>query len=93
MAVAAVLKALQGYKRLISPFFRGSCRFLPSCADYMGEAVARHGAARGVWLGVGRLLRCQPLCRAGHDPVPMKFSFLAGLMGQTHVKESGAASR
>ena len=87
------LKALAGYKRFVSPFFHGSCRFLPSCADYMSEAIARHGAVRGMWLGIGRLLRCQPFCRAGHDPVPFRFSLLAGFVGKTQVKESGASSR
>ena len=39
----AVLTALRAYKLCISPYFRGSCRFLPSCADYAAEAVERHG--------------------------------------------------
>jgi putative component of membrane protein insertase Oxa1/YidC/SpoIIIJ protein YidD len=45
----------------------------------MGEAILRHGALRGVWLGLCRLLRCQPFCAAGHDPVPMRFRAFAGL--------------
>jgi uncharacterized protein len=61
---------LRGYKLLISPFFRGSCRFLPSCADYAAEAIARHGVMRGGWLAARRLARCHPLGHAGHDPVP-----------------------
>ena len=65
-----VLAALRGYKLLLSPLFAGSCRFVPSCSDYMAEAVTRHGAARGVWLGIRRLARCQPLGSAGYDPVP-----------------------
>lgn len=62
---------LRGYKLLISPFFAGSCRFLPSCADYAREAVIRHGVAPGSWLALKRLVRCHPLCAAGHDPVPL----------------------
>jgi putative membrane protein insertion efficiency factor len=65
-----LLTALTLYKRLISPHFAGSCRFLPSCADYAREAVARHGAIRGSWLAMRRLARCHPLCAAGFDPVP-----------------------
>ena len=64
------LKLLRGYKILISPYFRGSCRFLPSCADYAAEAISRHGLLRGGWLAAARLARCQPLCASGHDPVP-----------------------
>ena len=64
------LRAIRGYKLLISPYFRGSCRFLPSCADYAAEAIGRFGVRRGGWLAARRLARCQPLCRAGIDPVP-----------------------
>ncbi|MGE5243880.1 MAG: membrane protein insertion efficiency factor YidD [Betaproteobacteria bacterium] len=70
--VRAVLVLLRGYKLLISPLFRGSCRFLPSCADYSAEAFRRHGLLRGGWLTLRRLARCHPLCEAGHDPVPPK---------------------
>ncbi len=67
----AILLALRGYKLVLSPFFVGSCRFTPSCSTYMVEAVTRHGAWRGVWLGLVRLLRCHPLGSSGFDPVPM----------------------
>lgn len=70
IAVRLSLALLRGYKVLISPYFRGSCRFLPSCADYAAEAIDRHGATRGIWLAAKRLVRCHPLCAAGHDPVP-----------------------
>jgi hypothetical protein len=70
LGVRVCLVLLRGYKILISPYFRGSCRFLPSCADYAAEAIERHGAVRGIWLAAKRLVRCHPLCAAGHDPVP-----------------------
>jgi len=66
----ALLALLRGYKLALSPLAGGTCRFLPSCSDYMAEAIRRHGALGGVVLGLGRLGRCQPLCRGGHDPVP-----------------------
>jgi uncharacterized protein len=68
--VRVALMALRAYKICISPYFTGSCRFLPSCADYAAEAIERHGVVQGGWLAVRRLARCQPLCAAGHDPVP-----------------------
>lgn len=46
------------------------CRFEPSCSNYMIEAIATHGLLKGGLLGVWRLLRCQPFCRGGYDPVP-----------------------
>jgi ribosomal protein L34 len=48
----------------------GSCRFYPSCADYMSEAIQIHGATKGIWLGIRRLGRCHPLGSHGVDPVP-----------------------
>jgi len=72
MRVRAALLLLRGYKILISPYFRGSCRFLPSCADYTSEAIETHGVLIGIWLGIRRLARCHPLGRSGHDPVPLR---------------------
>lgn len=69
-AARAILLLLRGYKILISPMFAGSCRFVPSCSDYMAEAVRRHGALPGVWLGLKRLARCHPFGSHGLDPVP-----------------------
>jgi hypothetical protein len=66
----AALAALRLYKTTLSPFFSGSCRYLPSCSDYMAEAIERHGAAAGTALGLRRLARCHPLGGSGFDPVP-----------------------
>ncbi len=66
----AAVGAARFYKRAVSPLLPRLCRFHPTCSEYFMEAVERHGLARGGWLGFKRLLRCQPLCRGGHDPVP-----------------------
>jgi hypothetical protein len=71
-AATVVLVLVAGYKVLLSPLFTGACRFEPSCSDYMAEAVRRHGAARGGWLGLRRLARCHPFGSHGFDPVPGK---------------------
>jgi hypothetical protein len=70
VATRAALGSLKLYKRLLSPLFAGSCRYLPSCSDYMSEAVERHGAAAGIALGLRRLATCHPLGGSGLDPVP-----------------------
>jgi uncharacterized protein len=63
------LKTLRIYKRWISPLLPSACRFYPTCSEYMMEAVEKHGAWRGIALGIGRLLRCHPFCPGGFDPV------------------------
>jgi len=62
------------YQRLLSPLSAGSCRFEPSCSQYARQAVILHGPLRGSLLALWRVLRCQPLCRGGYDPVPVCFS-------------------
>jgi putative membrane protein insertion efficiency factor len=58
------------YRALISPLLPRLCRFEPSCSAYAREALLRHGAAKGTLLAVWRVLRCNPLCKGGLDPVP-----------------------
>jgi len=48
----------------------GHCRFTPSCSHYALEAIEKHGILKGWTLAMWRLMRCQPLCKGGHDPVP-----------------------
>lgn len=61
---------LRLYKWCVSPLLPPACRYQPTCSDYMRQAVERHGAWRGVRLGVARLLRCHPFHAGGYDPVP-----------------------
>ena len=64
-----VLDFLRLYQTWISPFLPPSCRFTPTCSEYTKQAVEKYGALRGTWMGTKRILRCQPFCRGGHDPV------------------------
>ena len=65
-----LLALIDGYKLLFSPFFGTQCRFYPTCSSYAREAIDTHGAWRGSWLAVWRILRCNPWHRGGVDPVP-----------------------
>ena len=58
------------YQLTLSAFVGRHCRHLPTCSEYAKEALARHGAWAGLWLGLFRVLRCHPLGTHGFDPVP-----------------------
>lgn len=60
------------YQRTVSPHSPGRCRFTPTCSAYALEAIERFGAVRGTALAVWRVLRCNPFCKGGYDPVPEK---------------------
>src|SRR5690349_1913178 len=62
---------ITGYQRVISPYLGPRCRFTPSCSEYAQEAILLRGPILGIGLAVFRLLRCQPLCAGGYDPVPL----------------------
>lgn len=66
----SLIALVRGYQKFISPGLPPSCRFAPSCSQYTLEALQRHGAIKGAWLGVRRLVRCHPWHPGGYDPVP-----------------------
>jgi len=70
-----VLLPVHVYRVALSPLKRApSCRFLPTCSEYAVTAVEQRGILVGVALAVWRILRCNPLCAAGYDPVPRRRS-------------------
>jgi uncharacterized protein len=60
---------LKVYKSFLSPFLPMACRFTPTCSEYMMDAIAKYGALKGTFMGTKRILRCQPFCKGGFDPV------------------------
>lgn len=60
------------YQIAISPLFPSSCRYLPTCSQYTLEALQRFGLIKGGWLGIKRILSCNPWGGSGFDPVPEK---------------------
>ena len=65
-----LLRALGYYQRAISPALPPRCRFHPSCSAYAAEAISVHGAGRGSWLAIRRILKCAPWHPGGIDLVP-----------------------
>ncbi|MEF9974877.1 MAG: membrane protein insertion efficiency factor YidD [Clostridia bacterium] len=65
-----MLAIIRFYKRQISPSLPPACRFTPTCSAYAMEAIERYGALKGGWMAFLRILRCNPLCKGGYDPVP-----------------------
>ena len=60
------------YQQAISPFTPSSCRYSPTCSQYTLEAIRKYGAFKGGWLGLKRIVKCNPWGGSGYDPVPEK---------------------
>jgi putative membrane protein insertion efficiency factor len=65
-----LLLPIVAYRRWVSPVVPARCRYYPTCSAYTLEAITVHGAWRGFWLGLRRVLRCHPFNPGGYDPVP-----------------------
>ena len=61
---------LKVYRAVISPLYGNVCKFHPTCSAYALDAVQMHGAVKGTWLTMKRLVRCHPWSLGGYDPVP-----------------------
>ena len=58
------------YQKFLSPLFGPRCRFIPTCSQYAIEALKKHGVVKGSLFAIWRILRCNPFCKGGYDPVP-----------------------
>lgn len=67
-----LIRIIKFYRKNISPAKIPCCRFTPTCSAYAIEAIETHGAIKGTLLSIYRILRCNPLCKGGYDPVPPK---------------------
>ncbi len=63
------------YQKFISPFLGKNCRFYPTCSCYGLVAINKHGAVKGLYLTIKRILKCNPFNDGGVDFVPDKFKF------------------
>ena len=70
MLRALLILLIRGYRMFLSPWLGSACRFEPTCSLYTLQALQRHGAVGGTYLGAARIVRCHPWCAGGTDPVP-----------------------
>lgn len=61
---------IRGYQVCISGARPPCCRFIPTCSEYALDAIRTRGPLAGIVLALWRLMRCNPLCKGGYDPVP-----------------------
>ncbi|MDR2426418.1 MAG: membrane protein insertion efficiency factor YidD [Endomicrobium sp.] len=59
------------YYKVLSSVFPARCRFQPSCSTYAYQAIEIYGFLKGSFLAFKRIIRCQPFCKGGIDPVPL----------------------
>ena len=86
-----LVAGIRFYQAVFAPVMPVGCKFYPSCSHYAAEAIARHGAARGVWLAAARLWRCRPFTNGGFDPVPDVVGNMSELFD--HGLRNGVGSR
>ncbi len=67
------ISIIRFYQCNISPLMgKGKCKFYPTCSEYTKQAIETHGAFKGLFMGLWRILRCNPFSKGGYDPVPPK---------------------
>lgn len=64
-----LLLLIRAYQLVLSPILGNNCRFYPSCSHYSHDAIKHHGAIKGLFLSIWRVLRCNPWNKGGYDPV------------------------
>ena len=64
-----LIALIRFYKAAISPWLGANCRFTPTCSTYAIDAIEKYGAFKGTGMAAWRILRCNPFCKGGYDPV------------------------
>ena len=86
-----LLRLIAFYSRAVSPALPPRCRFYPTCSAYAAEAITRHGAARGSWLALRRLVKCAPWHPGGVDLVPERHEHPGTVAGAQSSSRTPAA--
>lgn len=67
-----LINLINFYQRHISLWLDSKnikCKFYPTCSDYTKQAIEKYGVIKGVFLGIKRILRCNPFSKGGYDPL------------------------
>lgn len=67
-----LIKLIEKYQKHISLFLESKeikCKFYPTCSEYMKQAIIKYGVIKGFFLGIKRILKCNPFSKGGYDPV------------------------
>jgi uncharacterized protein len=78
-----LIGVVKAYRVFLSPWLGSACRFEPTCSIYAIQALEIHGAGKGSYLTLKRLVRCHPWCEGGADPVPSQFSLFSKFTNET----------
>ena len=68
----ALIFLIEKYQKHISIFFESKgvkCKFYPTCSEYTKQAIQKYGALKGSWIGIKRIIRCNPFAKGGYDPL------------------------
>ena len=84
----ALIAVVRAYRLLLSPSLGSACRFAPTCSVYALQALEQHGALAGSYLAAHRIVRCNPWCQGGCDPVPSEMPHMRRLFGALVSKSS-----
>lgn len=60
---------IEKYQKYISPMLGKNCRFYPTCSEYTKQAIEKYGAIKGSFIGLKRIIRCNPFSKGGYDPL------------------------
>lgn len=88
LLIELLLLPIKFYQLFISPLFPPTCRYSPTCSNYMLTAIKKHGAIKGLLMGCSRILRCQPFAKGGYDPVPDHFTLLRNKHPEIHGEDN-----
>jgi len=68
----SLVKIISFYQKNISPLLKSlgvNCKYYPSCSEYMKCAILKYGILKGIFIGIKRILRCNPFSKGGYDPL------------------------